>query len=226
MVAGIRQLGVNITVNVSLEVLALPLVSVSPLSLSVQTGEDLVLRCDVQGLNPRNSTAYLEWVKNKDILSSGQGSYRNNIISIETIEILIKLFCFVKIIMFKNVFSRNNELVHAHILYNLSAGFPSILYTGNELTLTISKAQKRHTGHYVCHLSYSILGVNGSRKAASNVYVYSPGKTTLQPIDYLYMLVYFKDGLKLHFLNTSLIFKMIYVARRPWMRMDSAGRPG
>ena len=87
VVAGIRQLGVNITVNVSLEVLALPLVSVSPLSLSVQTGEDLVLRCDVQGLNPRNSTAYLEWVKNKDILSSGQGSYRNNIISIETIEI-------------------------------------------------------------------------------------------------------------------------------------------
>ena len=99
MVAAITQLGVNITVNVSLEVLALPSVSVSPLSLSVQTGEDLVLRCDVQGLNPRNSTAYLEWIKNKDILSSGQGSYRNNIISIETIEILIKLFCFVKIII-------------------------------------------------------------------------------------------------------------------------------
>lgn len=99
VVAAITQLGVNITVNMSLEVLALPLVSVSPLSLSVQTGEDLVLRCDVQGLNPRNSTAYLEWVKNKDILSSGQGSYRNNIISIETIEILIKLFCFVKIII-------------------------------------------------------------------------------------------------------------------------------
>nr|XP_022291423.1 uncharacterized protein LOC111102827 [Crassostrea virginica]XP_022291424.1 uncharacterized protein LOC111102827 [Crassostrea virginica] len=117
VVAAITQLGVNITVNVSLEVLALPLVSVSPLSLSVQTGEDLVLRCDVQGLNPRNSTAYLEWFKNKDILSSGQG---------------------------------------------------------NELTLTIPETQKRHTGHYVCQLSYSILGVNGSRKAASNVYVYSP----------------------------------------------------
>ena len=86
MVAAIRQLGVNITINVSLEVLALPLVSVSPLSLSVQTGEDLVLRCDVQRLDPRNSTAYLEWIKNKDILSSGQGSYRNNIISIEAIE--------------------------------------------------------------------------------------------------------------------------------------------
>ena len=93
--------------------------------------------------------------------------------------------------------------MHAHILYNLSDGFPSILYTGNELTLTIPKAQKSHTGHYVCHLSYSILGVNGSRKAASNVYVYSPGKTTLQPIDNLYMLVYFKEELILHFLNTS-----------------------
>lgn len=114
-----------------------------------------------------------------------------------------------------------------HTFYhNLSASFPSILYTGNELTLTIPETQKRHTGHYVCQLSYSILGVNGSRKAASNVYVYSPGKTTLQ-LDYnLYMLVYFKDGLRLHFLNTSLIFKMIYVARRPWTRMDSAGRLG
>ena len=86
VVAAITQLGVNITVNVSLEVLALPLVSVSPLSLSVQTGEDLVLRCDVQGLNPRNSTAYLEWVKNKDILSSGQGSYRNRILVLKLLK--------------------------------------------------------------------------------------------------------------------------------------------
>ena len=86
VVAAIRQLGVNITVNVSLEVLALPSVSVSPLSLSVQTGEDLVLRCDVQRLDPRNSTAYLEWVKNKDNLSSGQGSYRNRILVLKLLK--------------------------------------------------------------------------------------------------------------------------------------------
>lgn len=41
--------------------------------------------------------------------------------------------------------------------------------------LTISNVQKDRAGQYVCRLRYSVLGVNGTRKAAADVFVYSPG---------------------------------------------------
>lgn len=45
----------------------------------------------------------------------------------------------------------------------------------NESTLTISNVQKDRAGQYVCRLRYSVLGVNGTKKAAADVFVYSPG---------------------------------------------------
>uniref|UniRef100_K1RZC1 Latrophilin-2 n=1 Tax=Magallana gigas TaxID=29159 RepID=K1RZC1_MAGGI len=44
----------------------------------------------------------------------------------------------------------------------------------NESMLTISNVQKDRAGQYVCRLRYSVLGVNGTRKAAADVFVYSP----------------------------------------------------
>lgn len=64
----IPQLGVSVTVNVSLTVVPLPVVSVSPLSLSVQTGGAVILTCSVQNFDPNNMATTLEWVEVRDVL--------------------------------------------------------------------------------------------------------------------------------------------------------------
>lgn len=117
VVAIIPQLGVSVTVNVSLTVVPLPVVSVSPLSLSVQTGGAVILTCSVQNFDPNNMATTLEWVEVRDVL---------------------------------------------------------LTQKQNESTLTISNVQKDRAGQYVCRLRYSVLGVNGTRKAAADVFVYSP----------------------------------------------------
>lgn len=73
--ASIPQLGVSVTVNVSLTVIPLPVVSVSPLSLSVQTGGDVVLMCSVQNLDQSNMATMLEWVKDRDVLLTQQRKF-------------------------------------------------------------------------------------------------------------------------------------------------------
>lgn len=75
VVATLPQLGVSVTVNVSLTVVPLPVVTVSPLSVSVQTGGAVVLTCSVQNLDPSNMAATLEWVKDRDVLLSQQRKF-------------------------------------------------------------------------------------------------------------------------------------------------------
>ncbi|XP_048765393.2 adhesion G-protein coupled receptor F3-like isoform X7 [Ostrea edulis] len=69
VVASIQRLGIAVTVNMSLTVLELPSARVSPLSLSVQTGGTIELKCLVENSAQRNTTVKLEWVKNRDIIS-------------------------------------------------------------------------------------------------------------------------------------------------------------
>ncbi|XP_061176826.1 uncharacterized protein LOC133185543 isoform X2 [Saccostrea echinata] len=120
VVAGIPQLDINFSTNLSLAVRKLPIVNISPLSLSVQRGATIVLQCRVQNLEQPNMTVTLDWIKS--------GDFR----------------------------WRERQL------------------TKNGSILRVPNAQKNRTGRYKCLLTYSLLGVNGTSSAVSDVFVYSP----------------------------------------------------